>query len=588
MTNLEDKIELCSGRITKEEIIKYQEIRRRYSRMQSIAAYFGFVSGFGIQEILLAAAGGSGDIEPHFYNLLRSLAPGLGFALIARSFGVFMTDRFSKASSSFSHYILSSIKRKKSDKIYHLRRSSELTYDIVEKHRMHAKIELLEGNYEKALEEYLLMFSILKDVNIKRSLVDRLISKTIDYFLVHPHKNLFYKITTAFKPKFEDCMNFADFNAAMTGRFDNVRKALIKALETKEGSQIGPRLLIAEFLDNSGHKYEAGKLFKESLEDILKNPDTNLVPFGKSRHEILTDKYSFVIKRYDSGDAAAREYYLTHHVRDILSKYAAARGLDEDNVKTANTLSFIEHKDGKFYLVIKRKRMNDAERELDLIDENSRDIVLKNILNNLATVTTLVTPLIKTEEFKGFVHPHDYMKEVDRRLISRIGNNGIYLQRFLSQYEGLAKGIQRLKKQHPDGLDFFTHGDAFLCNFLADGTMLDLESVVIADPTKDPATVLEHPLILDQEKKFWYYASVLQDLLQFKIDELALGDLFLMNRVCNSICQVGSKLNQNKEDQALFYFNRALDSVQLLGNKNLGITFKDYVMHSEKTAKVLS
>lgn len=570
MDNLESKLNLCDKKISKEEIERASLIGKKNSELQSNAAILGFLSNMLALETIVMVTHQLENFRSHFNAFMASNAVGIFFGLLMRFSDNHRTGDMSKNLKAIYHDKRQSFSKDPKIKAYHQLEVAKLTADPLIKHRTHAHICLNNQDYEQALEEYLLMLQTRKSSRIPTSIVEDLLILPVEGFQLRHNARKSSSLT-----------NFMELAAyyAIKGKFEKVKDTLVEALSKKENQQIAPSLLIAEFLDNSGYPEEASRIFRTTLEDILKDPSLNLSPFGKSNHEVLTDRYSFVVKRDDKEESLKKEYDLLGLINSALKEYAKLHSLDEDFIKIADALTFTKL-DGKYHLITKRRRADNLETAFEKSPESVRETILKNTLKSLAGISSIVTPKAYNSDL---VKEHDYIREVGNRLLSRLGDND-YFVKFLQEYTRFTDRIKELTGTKD--LNVLGHGDAYLSNFLVDGTVLDVEKAVLVDPTRDPAILLDHPLILYEDSYFDHYFDALQYYSYRPFNRLTLDNLFMMNRICNSICQIGSKINQGKNDQASFYFNRALLLLRQIGDRSLETAFKDYIGLSEKLAKV--
>jgi len=573
MSRLEEKVELCSGRVTREEIERINHINKRRHETEKLATGLGFLSSIAIGETALAIGKQIDNPSLQIFVFGSALGASVLFGLTSNVLGDKYRTGNDKDSQKCRGYDMKySFAKDKAKKIFYLKSIANLTVDPAFKHEIHAHIGLLEGDAERALDEHILMLSALNEIKRPASLLESFYISNIDALLK--------RIRVKRKPNIINYMELAALYATVKKK-DKVRETLLNALSKNKDLNSVSKLLAAEFLDNSGYKDDADKIFRETLDKILEDPKINLAPFGRWRHDISTDKYSFIFKKDDVKDVLEKEHNLLRIVRDSIAEYSNNGSIDVDSIKIIKPFKFIQHSDGKYYLITKRNRIENAESAIENLDHAEKDGLLKNILRSIAFVDVLATKRLISD---GYLKQIDYREELNRRLILRLGSNSS-LSRFLENYGELVNKIEVIRRD--SDLSSVAIGDAYLSNALGDGTLLDFESMGIADFTRDPASLLDHPSVIEVERYFTYYRDLLQHFSERIFNKLTLDDLFLMNRVCNAMCQIGSKLNQGKDEQALFYFNRVLDSIQLLGYKNLEAAFKDYVMHSEKTAKVL-
>ena len=310
---------------------------------------------------------------------------------------------------------------------------------------------------------------------------------------------------------------------------------------------------------------------------------------AESRNEVLRIHMAgdfFRFKRSLDDNRLFNEYSKHVAIDDLFYWYSLKNNLDFRFFKMAKPLSFYRGDDSKFYFVTK---MIDVPMFRDALAGKDLEGKVLNLVRNQAKLHAIATNnlesqdnnfLLKSERERVLLEKYDYRQNLINRFIKRIGDNELGMK-FLSNLDDLFSKI--------NGIDTVCHGDSYMENFLADGTALDFENVVVANPTLDLTAILEDPRInFDMGKMLECYVETFNNYSNREIDKGSLETSYVKSRIQNNLCQIGSKLAQGKIQLARDYMIQAYQDLReessRLKNTKLSDSFIAYMAKSNKIA----
>ncbi len=419
------------------------------------------------------------------------------------------------------------------------------TKDPLKRREYEIGLDLIEKNYEQALQKALPLMQAHAQSRIPKNVIERFAFALIRY-------GTFYLS----KPSQRDAYDMvASAISNLSGGYDSqAQKCFTKALQLAP-NDIPLHCLYGYFLEMT-HQ-EAHQQWQRTLERVLENPalTQQFRRLGKSKNEVLVIggegilQNSFVFKRSTEQEHLHKEYTLTSKLSEIFD--------GKDTVVQA--LAFLSH-EGHHYCVLKRIAGDSVKEYLSTA---GRQEVLARVLPFIAQFhqrlqerrNHLPAALTKTR---------DYGKYLTQTYAPRM---------HLPETAGVSKAIDYVAQQLASQRQQPIHGDLHPENILASKTgmtIIDPETMAFASPYLDVAAFLEHDILavsaVEREQSLHLYHETL-DSQTLSSEQTSLdyfhGALFRILQVCAAYEKQAyglsmEELQQRKE----YYAQRAFTLMQ--------------------------
>ncbi|MCX6709593.1 MAG: hypothetical protein NTV63_01395 [Candidatus Woesearchaeota archaeon] len=342
-------------------------------------------------------------------------------------------------------------------------------------------------------------------------------------------------------------------------------------------------LLYSMFLENSGQKEKSRDKISGWLSGIVKSDSfiNNVREIPSSRNEVfelvgsefLRD--TIVIKRNRGIEPESEEkrifmeYFTNLFLSDIFRNKVRH---NFPSIAPTSLFIFKNEEDGRLYHIMKRTEGRNLDEFFREASVKEKEECLKKVMESSALMHSSVIDFIKKDksgfyfavkdfgkDYRVGIDEFDYISVLKARLVKRLGENSM-LGSFLKEASEYAQSFEKLPR-------VFLHGDAYLTNFIEDGSWIDLEKRTIANPMVDIAGILESPGCtgVDKEMLLRLYAREFSANYRGRKGagfEDNLVELYLPNKIFNCLYQIGSKSAQKRADQAAFFLTEVLSELQ--------------------------
>jgi len=372
----------------------------------------------------------------------------------------------------------------------------------------------------------------------------------------------------------------------------------------KEALAIAPKehrrefeLLYAMFLEDAEHKELAKEAIGRWISQIVSTAEfeKNLKEIPSSRNEVfeLTQseflKDTIIVKRNKGVDIANEEKriyaeYFANLFLTYLFKHRIAHGFKSI---VPRSLFTFKHEDGKIYHIMRRTSGRNLEEAFKDANKQQKEEYLKKVMESSALIHANVIDFLKKDE-RGYyfasaenkkiyrinIDEFNYTDILKTRLIRRLGENSS-LEKFLKEAEDYSHSFDNIPQ-------VFAHGDAYITNFIEDGSWIDLEKRTIANPMMDIAGILEAPECAEADKALLlrHYTKEFMENYQHKKKkgfENTMMDLYIPNKIFNAFYQIGSKSAQKQPDQAEYFLEKVMIYLQEAQLNFLLNSFAEYI-----------
>jgi hypothetical protein len=237
--------------------------------------------------------------------------------------------------------------------------------------------------------------------------------------------------------------------------------------------------------------------------------------------------------------------------RKIFEEYQKTRFIHYIHPKTTQAL-FVEQN----YLVEKRIRsesLSEIAQECT-IDELTNELYC--CFDTLIDISNKVRPKRVSQDkfevkyydefydeiFAITIPKYNFIEEIKRRLTSRYNIDSTLL---IKEYQKSFSNILFEEK--------FIHSDAYKENWMHNGVLIDWERPHIGDPLIDIIQLINDSKFEVIKNKVLSYYTIHSNIKE-KISEK-----YNFISIHNALCQIGSKLNQNKKEEAQAYMTQAVN-----------------------------
>ncbi len=356
-----------------------------------------------------------------------------------------------------------------------------------------------------------------------------------------------------------------------TGDYSSVGNVLVSLLDVK-GDEF-------HYLDTSRkvinllRKDPNFSLKKEGIFGSFEKSSSN--PVKVDLTNIISENL-YIIKTNDSRRDLVEERkrleeeYVTHSFISNTLALFDKKSFD----KVPIPLSYFEQDDEIFYFQ-KRKKGLTLEELAPALSPKALTKEIKLVLETMAKVHFLATEELelKGEEYFFGIADQEKVYEVNVPKISYFNN---FIERAIkgkvtdkNHRLGFNDSTGPFIEAYNEFMNFsytphFLHGDFYECNVLEGGSIIDWEKKCVGDLTFDLSHFLENPFFdhLDKSELISHYVNSLMDFGVNKDLIYEMNDNYHKNKVHNLFCQIGANLNQGKNDIALMYTEKTLETIQ--------------------------
>ena len=252
-------------------------------------------------------------------------------------------------------------------------------------------------------------------------------------------------------------------------------------------------------------------------------------------------------------------------------------------------ISVFRDEDGRVYHLMKRSAGLNLRDYFENCPESEKGAALKRVMESSAIIHAYAIDFLEMKNGNYYI-PYlegskDYLVAVPRlnyvtalrkRLIRRIGENPM-LEGFMKEAEDYSHSIAQV--------DAFCHGDSYITNFLEDGSWIDLEKRVIANPMIDIAALLELPECegLDKTMILEHYLSSFAKACPKKARDVPkLKESYIPSRIFFSLYNSGRAYSQDNPERASFFVMNAVSAMEENNLSSLLGRLYDYIISSGK------
>jgi hypothetical protein len=390
----------------------------------------------------------------------------------------------------------------------------------------------------------------------------------------------------------EKCLKNAFDNLSFGGDIKYTEHEFEKALSFCSGEKREKIMLLYSIVLRSCKKNEKSAEFARSwldsvdanggLEELARIPSSRNQVF-----EITGDKFfndAILLKR-SPGIAPEEEFthaLQEHFTSNFLSETFSQIPNDFHRIVPSSLLVF-QGKDKRAYQLIIRTQgrnlrdaclaaSNDEKGEYaHLVMESSaliHSLAIEHLMKDSRSYFFLFND--NSRQYRMNIEKFDYAAALKKRLVRRLGENPM-LENFMREAEDYSHAIPNI--------DALCHGDSYITNFLEDGSWVDLEKRVIANPMIDIAGLLECPELsgISKDKLISDYCTRFSEYKEDKMTKERLLCSYPAIKVFNSLCQIGSKTAQENQADALFFTSSAFEELERQGIKTLEDAFYKYI-----------
>ena len=396
----------------------------------------------------------------------------------------------------------------------------------------------------------------------------------------------------------EKCLENAFDNLSFGGDIRYTEHEFEKALSFCYGEKKEKIMLLYSIVLRSCKKNDKSADFARSwldsvntnrgLEELARIPSSRNEVFEITKDKFFND--AILIKR-SPGIApeeefahALQEHFTSNFLSETFSKIP-----NEFHRIVPSSLFVFQGKDKRAYQMIIRTQGRNLRDACLAASNDEKEGYANLVMESSALIHSLaIEHLMKdsksyffvfnenSKQYRMNIEKFDYAAALRKRLIRRLGENPM-LENFMREAEDYSRAIPEI--------DALCHGDSYITNFLEDGSWIDLEKRMIANPVLDIAALLELPEFvgIDKQKIFGEYMHLFAvsnpDKAQYSAK---LKSSYIPCKIFFSLYNSGRAYSQNNPEKTAFFVRNAVSAMEEENLHSLLSTFYDYVNASGK------
>ncbi|MEM0231412.1 MAG: hypothetical protein QXT20_04435 [Candidatus Woesearchaeota archaeon] len=399
----------------------------------------------------------------------------------------------------------------------------------------------------------------------------------------------------------EECISNAFGNFVYDGELAYSIREFERAIQLAQSSgrtrdSKNLKLLYAIFVRETTGEEKALRLAEHWLSSFYSDggfSSMRRIPSSRNEvFEVLENSFlrdSIIIKRRkgDEPFEDVKNAIIEHYLSNFLSATFSEIPSEFSRIVPSSLLIFYDWED-RLCQVMVRSIGRNLEEKLRDSTKAEKEECLKRVLRSSVLIHFVgEANLMKDEKshfltfyegrnFRINIKKFDYLGMLKKRFIGRIGENA-NLEGFIREMADYANSI--------GDINALCHGDAYLTNFLEDGSWIDLEKGTIANPMLDIAALMEVPELegIDRKEMLEYYLTRFREENPDRTAELdKLRKSYTPLRVFNSLYNSGRAYSHNNLERSAYFLKNAASALEEEGLYKILNKLYDYLTSSEK------